>query len=246
MQGRAAARGQMASVHARGRAGRPADFLRRLSGRRRDGAGDRAGPRRAAQGRSAHRGDAGELENQLVTAQIAHDAMVSLTAAAKPGPDTTSAMMCRRTILGTAILRAGEKALEARRRCGLLSIGGSRALLPRPAGRPLSSTPGKRADVPDRARAARFAVRGVGPCIPGTIAISMNSRFSAAFRSSSRSRRAARTSTSSTRRPDSSGSTACCSARCTTRPTTASSRGRSATTATRSTCSCSVKSRCIR
>ena len=55
---------------------------------------------------------AGELENQIVTAQIAHDAMVSLTAAAKPGPDTTSAMMCRRTIFGTAILRAAEKALE--------------------------------------------------------------------------------------------------------------------------------------
>jgi acyl-CoA dehydrogenase len=55
---------------------------------------------------------AGELENQIVTAQLAHQAMVSLTATATPGPDTTSAMMCRRTIFGNAILRAGEKALE--------------------------------------------------------------------------------------------------------------------------------------
>jgi len=55
---------------------------------------------------------AGELENQIVTAQIAHEAMVSMTATAKPGPETTSAMMSRRTIFGNAILRAGEKALE--------------------------------------------------------------------------------------------------------------------------------------
>jgi len=55
---------------------------------------------------------AGELENQIVTAQIAHDSMIAMTAAAKPGPETTSAMMSRRTIFGNAILRAGEKALE--------------------------------------------------------------------------------------------------------------------------------------
>jgi acyl-CoA dehydrogenase len=55
---------------------------------------------------------AGELENQIVTAQIAHDSMMALANTAKPGPETTSAMICRRTILTNAVLRAGEKALE--------------------------------------------------------------------------------------------------------------------------------------
>lgn len=55
---------------------------------------------------------AGELENQIVTAQIAHESMMSMTATAKPGPESTSAMMSRRTVFGNAILRAAEKALE--------------------------------------------------------------------------------------------------------------------------------------
>jgi alkylation response protein AidB-like acyl-CoA dehydrogenase len=55
---------------------------------------------------------AGELENQIVTAQIAHEAMMSMTATAKPGPEITSAIMSRRTVFGNAILRAAEKALE--------------------------------------------------------------------------------------------------------------------------------------
>jgi alkylation response protein AidB-like acyl-CoA dehydrogenase len=55
---------------------------------------------------------AGELENQIVTARLAHDSMAALVATAKPGPETTSATMCRRTILVNAVIRAGEKALE--------------------------------------------------------------------------------------------------------------------------------------
>ena len=55
---------------------------------------------------------AGELENQIVTAQLAHDSMIELTATAKPGPATTTAIMCRRTILVNAVTRAAEKALE--------------------------------------------------------------------------------------------------------------------------------------
>ena len=55
---------------------------------------------------------AGELENQIVTAQLAHDSMIDLTATAKPGPATTTAIMCRRTILVNAVTRAAEKALE--------------------------------------------------------------------------------------------------------------------------------------
>jgi acyl-CoA dehydrogenase len=55
---------------------------------------------------------AGELENQIVTAQLAHAAMVALTPSAAPGPETTVAMMCRRTVLVNAVTRAAEKALE--------------------------------------------------------------------------------------------------------------------------------------
>jgi acyl-CoA dehydrogenase len=55
---------------------------------------------------------AGELENQVVTAQIAHASMVQLTATANPGQDASNAMLCRRTILVTALTRGAEKALE--------------------------------------------------------------------------------------------------------------------------------------
>lgn len=55
---------------------------------------------------------AGEMENQVVTAQMAHESMIALTASRKPGPETTVAMMCRRTILVNALIRGVEKALE--------------------------------------------------------------------------------------------------------------------------------------
>ena len=55
---------------------------------------------------------AGELENQMVTARLAHDSMMSLTESAKPGSETTSAVMCRRTIFVNAVTRAAEKELE--------------------------------------------------------------------------------------------------------------------------------------
>jgi acyl-CoA dehydrogenase len=54
----------------------------------------------------------GDLENKLVTAQLAHASMVELVKTAKPGPETTAAVMVRRTILGRAITETVEKALE--------------------------------------------------------------------------------------------------------------------------------------
>jgi acyl-CoA dehydrogenase len=54
----------------------------------------------------------GELENQLVTAQAVHANMVELAATAKPGPQTTSAMLSRRTVVGQAILKTVDKAME--------------------------------------------------------------------------------------------------------------------------------------
>jgi acyl-CoA dehydrogenase len=54
----------------------------------------------------------GEMENQLVTAQIAQDSMIAMTAAARPGAETTSAVLCRRTIVGNAVTAAVQKALE--------------------------------------------------------------------------------------------------------------------------------------
>jgi acyl-CoA dehydrogenase len=55
----------------------------------------------------------GELENELVTAQLAHASMVQLASTEQPGPATSSAVMVRRTIFGKAALRTVEKALEA-------------------------------------------------------------------------------------------------------------------------------------
>jgi alkylation response protein AidB-like acyl-CoA dehydrogenase len=54
----------------------------------------------------------GEMENQLITAQIGHASMVELATSAKPGPDASSSMLARRTIVATAALRTVDKALD--------------------------------------------------------------------------------------------------------------------------------------
>src|SRR5688572_28373769 len=54
----------------------------------------------------------GEMENQMVTAHLAHEAMIGLTAAVKPGPEASNAMFCRRTIFVNAVTQAVEKAME--------------------------------------------------------------------------------------------------------------------------------------
>jgi acyl-CoA dehydrogenase len=54
----------------------------------------------------------GEMDNLLTTAQVVHASMVELARTAKPGPETTSAMLSRRTIIGQALVRTVEKALE--------------------------------------------------------------------------------------------------------------------------------------
>jgi len=54
----------------------------------------------------------GEMEGELCTAQIAHAAMVELARTAKPGPETSAAQLTRRGIVGGAVLRTVEKALE--------------------------------------------------------------------------------------------------------------------------------------
>jgi acyl-CoA dehydrogenase len=55
----------------------------------------------------------GEMENQLVTAQLAHASMIDIAATAKPGPSTTAAIMARRTIFAQAAVKTVEKAMEA-------------------------------------------------------------------------------------------------------------------------------------
>jgi alkylation response protein AidB-like acyl-CoA dehydrogenase len=55
---------------------------------------------------------AGEMENHLVTAQLAHAGMIDLAATAKPSPNATVAVLCRRTILVKAVIACVEKALE--------------------------------------------------------------------------------------------------------------------------------------
>jgi acyl-CoA dehydrogenase len=55
----------------------------------------------------------GELEREIVTARIVHADMVQLAATAKPGPELTSEMLSRRGILGTALVKAVDKAMEA-------------------------------------------------------------------------------------------------------------------------------------
>jgi alkylation response protein AidB-like acyl-CoA dehydrogenase len=54
----------------------------------------------------------GEMENHLVTAQLAHASLVELVTTQKPGPTTTAAALARRTIFGQAAVKTVEKALE--------------------------------------------------------------------------------------------------------------------------------------
>jgi alkylation response protein AidB-like acyl-CoA dehydrogenase len=55
---------------------------------------------------------AGEMENLVVAAQVAHASMTALTAAEKPGPEASNAMLCRRAMLVKAVTGAAEKAME--------------------------------------------------------------------------------------------------------------------------------------
>ncbi|HXI60828.1 MAG TPA: acyl-CoA dehydrogenase family protein [Polyangia bacterium] len=54
----------------------------------------------------------GEMENQLITAQLAHASLVQMVLTEKPGPATTAALLARRTIFGTAAVKTVEKAME--------------------------------------------------------------------------------------------------------------------------------------
>lgn len=55
----------------------------------------------------------GEMENELRAAQIALRSAIDLAAHAKPGPETTSEALIRRTLTGQAAVRCVEKAMEA-------------------------------------------------------------------------------------------------------------------------------------
>lgn len=54
----------------------------------------------------------GELEREVTTARLVHADMVRIAATAKAGAETTSEMLTRRGIMGAALVRAVDKALE--------------------------------------------------------------------------------------------------------------------------------------
>lgn len=54
----------------------------------------------------------GELENELLRAQLALQHMIDTATRSTPGPETTSAVMIGRTLAGQAAIRTVEKALE--------------------------------------------------------------------------------------------------------------------------------------
>jgi acyl-CoA dehydrogenase len=54
----------------------------------------------------------GEMENELTSAQIALQGMISLAATEKPSAETTNAVVIRRTLTGRAAIRTAEKAME--------------------------------------------------------------------------------------------------------------------------------------
>lgn len=54
----------------------------------------------------------GEMDNLLLTAQVVHASMVELTKTAKPGPEATSTMLARRTIVAQSLLQMAAKTLD--------------------------------------------------------------------------------------------------------------------------------------
>jgi acyl-CoA dehydrogenase len=54
----------------------------------------------------------GEMENELVAAQIAHDSLIALAETTAPGEATTSAVGSRRALLAKSVLRTVDKAME--------------------------------------------------------------------------------------------------------------------------------------
>lgn len=54
----------------------------------------------------------GEMDNLLLTAQLVHASMVELTKTAKPGPEVTSTMLARRTIVAQSLLQMATKTLD--------------------------------------------------------------------------------------------------------------------------------------
>src|SRR5450432_1492505 len=89
-------------------------------GRRPDRARRRRRLARRARGHDPRAGAALQLDGarvldahaQLVTAQVVHASMLELAAKEKPGRETTSAMLARRTVIGQAILKTVDKAME--------------------------------------------------------------------------------------------------------------------------------------
>jgi alkylation response protein AidB-like acyl-CoA dehydrogenase len=55
---------------------------------------------------------AGELENELLAARLAHQRMVQIAEDAEPGPETTSESMACRALAGSHAINAVTKALE--------------------------------------------------------------------------------------------------------------------------------------
>jgi acyl-CoA dehydrogenase len=54
----------------------------------------------------------GEMERELVTARLAHADLVAMAASEKPGPETTANVLTRRGIVGAAVVKTVEKAME--------------------------------------------------------------------------------------------------------------------------------------
>ncbi len=55
---------------------------------------------------------AGEMENELRTAQIALESSIDMAATGTPGPELTNEILIRRTLAGNAAIRTVEKAME--------------------------------------------------------------------------------------------------------------------------------------
>lgn len=79
-----------------------------------EAAGERAVAMAKKRAKDPHRAYVlGEMQNQLVAAQLAHAGMLELTKSAAPGPETTSAILVRRTLVAKGVLGAVDKAMEA-------------------------------------------------------------------------------------------------------------------------------------
>ena len=102
---------------------------------------------------------AGEMENELTSAQLALGRMIDIAMTQKPGVETTVEIMCCRAILGRGARATVDKAMDLAGGGSFLRKNAARALVPGCPGRPLPPAAGEAAECARGTFQLRIAAR---------------------------------------------------------------------------------------